>query len=251
MGINTAINARGQNLGFAVPIDIARGILPQLREKGEVVRGYLGVMVREIDQRLQEAFDLPSRDGALVDDVLPGHAADKAGLVHGDVIVEVDGVKITTTRELIDTISAVAPGTEVELKVLRKGKVETLSVEVEERDRDATARTDREEGHGGSAVEDRAGLEVAEITPRLRSYYRIGEDVQGLVVTRVRPVSPAGFEGMREGDVILEANGVDVTAVEQLSRQIDDVDKGAYLRLYVYRPAADRSFHAVLQLDDE
>jgi serine protease Do len=208
-------------------------------------------MVREIDQRLQEAFDLPSRDGALVDDVLPGHAADKAGLVHGDVITEVNGSKITTTRELIDTVSAVPPGTEITLKVLRKGKVETLSVVVEERDKDAVARAGHDEGRGGSAVEDRAGLEVAEITPRLRSYYRIGDDVEGLVVTGVRPVSPAGFEGMREGDVILEANGVDVTTVGQLSTQIDEVDKGAYLRLYVYRPSADRSFHAVLQLDEE
>jgi len=250
MGINTAINARGQNLGFAVPINTARRILPQLREKGEVVRGYLGVMVREIDQRLQEAFGLASRDGALVDDVLPGHAADKAGLEHGDVIIEVNGEKITDTRELIDTVSAVAPGTEIKLKVIRDGKAQSLDAVVEERDRDAAASADHKEDSGGGAVEERAGLEVAELTQRLRSYYRIGEDVDGLVVTKVKPVSPAGFEGLRESDVILEANGAKVTTTEQLSKQIEQVDKGGFLRLYVYRPAAGRSFHAVLELEE-
>ena len=105
VGINTAINARGQNLGFAVPIDTATQILTQLRERGRVVRGYLGIMVGPIDQETAEAFKLSSRDGAFVQEVLKDHAADKAGIRHGDVVVDIDGTRIKDTRDLIDTVS--------------------------------------------------------------------------------------------------------------------------------------------------
>jgi len=251
VGINTAINVRGQNLGFAVPVDTASRILTQLRESGTVVRGYLGVLVRDVDQRRQEAFALPTRDGAFVEDVVSGHAGDRAGLRPGDVVVSVDGVKLSTTRELIDEVSARRPGTTVRLEVLRDGKRITLNAELEERER-AGGRTDEagpEEVAEGDASE-RVGISVGAVTPRVRQAYGIPDGVEGVLITRVAPVSPAGEEGLRRGDVILQANGADVVEPDEVLAAVSRVEAGGYLRLYVLRPMSQQSFFAILKLEE-
>ncbi len=249
IGINTAISARGQNLGFAVPIDTARLILPQLRKHGKVVRGYLGVTVGKVDQKIQEAFGLPARKGAFVQDVMAGHAADKAGIKHGDVIVAVNGKPTDTTRELIDVISSYPPGTRVKLEILRDGKKLTVPVTLEERpgEEGEEAEVGGEGGEGN--VAERVGITVTEITPRLRQMLGLDENLEGVVVTRVDPMSPAGEEGLMRGDVITEANGKAVRSVEGLMAQVRKVKKNGYLRLYVYRPRAERSFFVILKLD--
>jgi serine protease Do len=251
VGINTAINVRGQNLGFAVPIATARQILGQLREHGKVVRGYLGIRIRDIDQRFQEAFGLESRDGAFVDDVVPDHAGDKAGLEHGDVVISVDGKKIKTTRELIDTISLMPPGTKVKLEVIRDGKVEILTAELEERDTqgegeatDPSAEQERDESA------ERIGIEVSELSERRRQYYRVDESIDGIVITDVRAASPAGLGGLNEGDVIIEANGSEVREPEDLRSILSRIEERGLLRLYVHRAMVNRSFFVVLELDE-
>ncbi len=250
VGINTAINAAGQNIGFAVPVEVARRILPQLRENGRVTRGYLGVSVANLRRADAEAFGLKSTDGALVQEVVDGHAAAKAGLRHGDVIVTVDGTGIKTTRELIDTISSLPPGTEVELGVVRNGKRSTVEVTLEERDLEA-ADAEREEGPSGdSDVFERVGLSVSELTPPARQSFRIAEDVQGVVVTRVRPLSPASEGGMAPGLVITEANGEPVTDAAALKSAVEGVGTGGYLRLYVFIPRADSYRFIILKLDE-
>jgi serine protease Do len=247
VGINTAINAGGQNLGFAVPISIAERILPQLRESGKVVRGYLGAQIRDVDAEIQKAFRLDSKDGAFVEEVVSGHAADKAGLRHGDTVIAVDGQPVKDARALIDAVSTRPPGTRVNLDVVRDGKPLGLKVKLEER-----PGTDEVGETGGGEIEDnvgaRIGVAVEELTPRLRDVYHARDDVSGLVITRVSPMSPAGEEGLRPGDVITEANGAAVATAEELERQIKDVEQGGYLRLYVYRPQADRFFFAILNL---
>jgi serine protease Do len=249
IGINTAINIRGQNLGFAVPVNTASRILEQLRESGTVVRGYLGVMVRDIDQRRQEAFSLPTRKGAFVEDVVPGHAGDTAGLKPGDVVLSVDGVELSTTRELIDEVSARRPGTSVRLEVLRDGKRITLKAELEERGR---AEESAEEGGQEEVAEgdsaERAGVSVAAITPRVRQAFGIPDGVGGVVITRVAPMSPAGEEGLRRGDVILEVNGATVAEPDEVLEAVRRVEVGGYLRLYVLRPMSEQSFFAILKL---
>jgi serine protease Do len=251
VGINTAINIRGQNLGFAVPVNTATAILEQLRTKGKVTRGYLGVRISEIDQRLQEVFELESRDGALVEEVMPDRAADKAGLRHGDVVISVDGKKITSTRELIDTVSALPPGTEVKLKVIRKGEEMTITAELEERDsQDAESELSEPEEEESNQSAERVGIEVAELSERNREYYRIDDDIDGLVITDVRTVSPAGLGGLREGDVIVEADGTMMIRPADLIRVLSGIKEGGLLRLYVHRPLANRSFFVVLELDE-
>ncbi len=250
IAINTAINARGQNMGFAVPVNTAKLILPQLRERGKVVRGYLGVTVRNIDQEIQEAFGLPGREGAFVEEVLPGHAADKAGLEHGDVIVAVNGETVENTRDLIDHISAMPPGSKVRLDVLRNGKKLTLKATLEERESPAGESEDDEEKSDEGNVSERVGITVMELTPRVRRYYGIPDKIDGVLITHVKPVSPAADEGLVKGDVITEVNGSGVGSVEAFLDAVRGVKKGGYLRLYVYRPRMDRSFFAILKLEE-
>jgi serine protease Do len=250
IGINTAINAAGQNIGFAIPVNVARRILPQLRERGRVVRGYLGVSVANLEPGEAEAFGLESNAGALVESVVSGHAAEKGGVRHGDVVVSVDGNAVEDTRQLIDTISAMPPGTEVELGLIRNGKPKNLSVTLEERDVDtSTAEPAAGQGDEGDVFE-RVGVTVVALDPTVRQSFRIEEDIVGVVVTRVRPLSPAGEEGMTPGLVITEANGEPVSRPSELRAAIADVEAGGYVRLYVYSPRADINRFVILRLEE-
>ncbi len=249
IGINTAISARGQNIGFAVPINTAKMILSQLREHGKVVRGYLGVSIGEVTREIQEAFGLPDQKGAFVQSVSPGHAADKAGVRHGDVIVAVDGKPTDTTRQLIDLISSYPPGTKVRLEVIRDGKRVSIPVTLEERPDDTGVEPGEVGGEEEGDVSERVGITVTELTPRIRQMFGLEDDLQGVMITRVDPLSPAGEKGLMKGDVITEANGKPVASTADLMKQVKKVGKGGYLRLYVYRPRAEQSFFAILRLD--
>ena len=249
IGINTAISARGQNIGFAVPINTAKMILGQLRERGKVVRGYLGVSIGEVTREIQEAFGLPDRNGAFVQSVSAGHAADKAGVRHGDVIVAVNGKATDTTRQLIDVISSFPPGTKVRLEVIRDGKRITIPVTLEERPDDTGAEPGEVGGGDEGSVAERIGITVTDLTPRIRQMFGLDEGLQGVMITQVDPLSPAGEKGLMKGDVITEANGKPITTTDGLMAQVKKVKKGGYLRLYVYRPRADQSFFAILKLD--
>jgi serine protease Do len=250
VGINTAINAAGQNIGFAIPVDVARRILPQLRENGRVVRGYLGVSINNLSRSEAEAFGLSSSDGALVEQVVPGHAAEKAGVRHGDVIVSVDGEMLEDTRELIDTISAMPPGTEVELGIIRNGKRQDLKVTLEEREAQDEPAEPADGPDDEGDVFERVGVTVTELSPGARQTFRVGTEIEGVVVTRVRPLSPASEKGMQPGFVITEANGEKITSPAELRAATADVEAGGYLRLYVFIPRADTYRFVILQLEE-
>ncbi|MCP4895907.1 MAG: Do family serine endopeptidase [bacterium] len=249
IAINTAINVRGQNLGFAVPADMARQILPQLREHGEVVRGYLGVNIRNITQETQEAFGLSNRNGALVDEVVEGAPAYKAGLRHGDVIVTLDGRELDDTRDLIDLVSAMPPGRVAHLGVIRNGEKIDVDVKLARRD-DADGETSPDEGdEEAEEAAEKIGISITELTPRIREGLELSDGVAGVLVTRVRQLSPAGEQGMVRGDVITEVNGQKVTSPDEFLSLVDDVDSGDLLRIYVFRPRADRSFFVFIRIE--
>jgi len=250
IGINTAINAAGQNIGFAIPIDVARRILPQLRESGRVVRGYLGVSINNLSRTEAEAFGLSNTDGALVEQVVPGHAAETAGMLHGDVIISVDGQRISDTRELIDTISGMPPGTKVELGVIRSGKSRDIIVTLEERELQESAADPSRGPDDEGDVFERVGVTVTELSPGARQNFRIGSEIEGVVVTRVRPLSPASEEGVQPGYVITEANGASVTSPSELRAATEKVEADGFLRLYVYIPRADVYRFVILKLEE-
>ena len=232
IGINAAINARGQNLGFAIPINTAARIVPQLREHGKVIRGYLGVSINNIDQKAQGAFGLESKEGAMVVSVTEDSPAEKAGLTHGDVIVEVDGQAMKDTRALIDTVAALPPGRIVTLDVIRDGKRQEFKVTLGERDAETeTSPVDQGDEDDADAAAERIGVAVTAVDDRVRQMTGLDEGVTGVMITHVRPDSPAGLEGLVRGDIILEANGRNVKSVEDLLGQVRDVKEGGYLRL--------------------
>jgi serine protease Do len=203
VGINAAINPQANTIGFAVPINMAKEILPQLEEKGHVVRGWLGVAVQPITPDLADAMKLDTETGALVSQVMPGSPAEKAGLERGDVIVGFGGTEIDRMRELPRMAAATAPGTRVEVEVVRDGKRKTLKVEMAELDEEqaAVAPSAGQSDRGSTSF----GFDIADVPAALRDALGLGEN-EGAVISQVYPGGPAESAGLRRGDVILEVD---------------------------------------------
>jgi serine protease Do len=235
IGINTAIRGGGaQGIGFATPINTARTLLPQLKQ-GKVVRGYLGMTIGDVNQEVQEAFNLPEARGALVQAVEPGKPADKAGIRHGDVVVEIDGKPIRNNRELIDYISYQPVGSEVKITVFREGKRQTFNAKTAERPDEAEQESDTPT-QAVEPVRDKLGMTVQNITPDLRRLHTLPENVTGVIVTNVKNVSAAGDANITVGDVISEVQGQRVSNTDEFRRIIDTIRSGQRVRMYVSTP---------------
>ena len=235
VGINTAIRGGGaQGIGFATPINTAKRILTQLKS-GKVTRGYLGMGIVPVTDDAKESFHLPDTRGALVQTIEPGKPAERSGVKPGDVVVEVDGHRITTTRDLIDYISYLPVGSTVHLTVIRDEQRKTLTATTAERTDVAENDTTKENNETGPA-RNKLGMSVQEITPLLRQQYGIDDKARGVVVTSVKEVSPAG-EALSEGDVITEVQGQRVTNVDEFRAAIDRARSGQTIRVYVVSSA--------------
>ena len=235
VGINTAISRFAQNIGFAVPINVAKRLLPQLK-KGKVVRGFLGVNIESVNKKWQEAYGLKAPEGALVQSVEKGKPADKAGLKYGDVVTRVDDVSVKTNRDLIDYVSSKAPGVKITIGYIRDGKEQTTVATLETRPEDGEKPAASEEEEGQASRQKMLGLEIDDLTSRARRAYGIDKDTaKGVVVTHVKPVSPAADGNLQEGDVILEVNGAAVGSVDEMQAAIKKAPKGKYIRFYVQR----------------
>jgi serine protease Do len=236
IGINTAIRGGAQGLGFATPINTAKTLLPQLRQ-GKVTRGYLGMTIQEITEDIREGFDLGANvRGALVQAVEPGKPAERAGIQHGDVIVEIDGRKINNNRELIDYISYLPVGTNVKVTVIRNNGRQTLTAKTAERPTGTTAENDDDDAAPAEPVRNKLGMSVQELTPQMRQTYGINSSANGVLVTDVKAVSAAAEANINEGDVISEVQGQRVTSVEQFRSAIEGARSGSRIRLYVTTP---------------
>jgi len=250
VGIDTAIYRPAQNIGFAVPINTAKAILEQLKTKGKVTRGYLGVNIRNIDEDNMKAFGLTSLSGALVESVEAGSPAEKAGVLHGDVVTRVDDRDVKDTQDLISYVSAKPPGAKVRLTILRDGKSRVATVDLGER-RGEQASAEPARGNESGGAREKIGLSVQDLSGQTRQYYRIDPAVTGVLVTGVSEVSAAADAGLAEGDVITEVNGRKVGAASDLSKIVGDAKKGDYLRFYVrrFRPRPV-SFFAIVKVGD-
>src|SRR5450830_1033299 len=235
VGINTAISSRAQNIGFAVPVNMAKRLLPQLK-KGKVVRGLLGVKIESINKKWQETYGLKAPEGALVTSVEAGKPAEKAGLKREDVITKVDDVVVKTNRDLIDYVSGKGPGAKVTIAFLRDGKDKTVVATLEERQETGEQPAKEEDDSKAGNKQKMLGLDLDDLTPQARRAYGIDRELlKGVVITHVKPVSPAGDANLAEGDVILEVNGGVVGSVQELQAQMKKAPKGKYIRLYVQR----------------
>lgn len=251
IGIATAMNWGAENIGFAVPVATLKSVLPQLRDKGRVSRGYLGINIQNLDFDTAKAFGIERAEGALVTEVVGGSPADKAGLRHGDVVLSVDRRTVETTRDLIDYVAAQPPGAKVRLQVLRDGERIEREVELGERSPVETASSESQEG--GSRGLDWLGLDFQDVTPGLRQSHGLPGDIEGVVVLEVAASSPLYDEGVIAGDLITEVNGQSVADGDEFEKAVAGVESGAYLRLYVRRfdprgRDTDRGFFAIVRV---
>ncbi len=241
VGINTAIVTRSggdQGIGFAIPVDLARDVLSQLIESGEVRRGLLGIDIRNIDALMAEALGMDNTRGVLVMGVREGSGAEEAGLQVDDVVVAVDGDPVRNTTQLKSRIGATPPGTEVEIEFLRDGKGKRVSVELGEVTQEVLARG-RSVAEEAEAETASLGLRLRELTPELAERFGY-DDTEGVLVTRIRSGSEAFRRGLRRGDLIVEVNRQPVSSVKEYREIIEELDSGAAVLFRVRRGDANR-----------
>jgi serine protease Do len=209
IGINTAIIAQGQGIGFAIPINMANRILPELKTKGQVTRGWLGVSIQDVTEEIAKSLKLKDNAGVLIAEVLEGDPADKAGLKSGDIIIEVNGKKIKDSHQLLMIVAEFRVGDKVEIKALHDGQEKVFQVIIAERKEKADI-------IAGSGY---FGMTVQEITPEIAKHLGIVKKV-GIIVVDVKEGSPADEAGIRPEDVILRVNKVNVNSLKDYEREM-------------------------------
>lgn len=229
IGINTLISSQGTGIGFAIPINTAKEIIPQLKEKGRVVRGFLGLVPQEITPELQKSLALDAAEGVIISSIQRGTPADRAGLRRYDVVFEIDGRKVESEDQFRRIIAEAKPGQQVRMKVIRDKKVIEVSSEIIERVETPTAPTPPKE------MEDKIGLKVSDISPEMRQRLRLPDDVRGLLVLNVKPGQAADNAGLQKGDLIVEVNRQPVGDAASFQKQIRSLPSGNVLLLYVLR----------------
>ena len=247
IGMNTAIISNGRQegnigIGFAVPINAVRDLLPQLHT-GKVIRGRIGVQITAVKPGEEQEFGLKSRAGAVVGSVEAGGAADKGGLKPGDVVIEYNGRPVATTNELVKMVTATKPGTTVPVKVMRSergaaARERTLNVTVDELDLEAEqGRQARNTPRGGPPQDtgaDSFGLSLQNLTPQRARQLQLPAGTTGAVIAEVDTSGPsAGI--LRPGDVILSVNGQIVADATAAARELQQVAAGRYARILLWR----------------
>jgi len=233
IGINTAIASRtGQSagIGFAVPINLAKEIIPQLKASGRVVRGQLGVTIQtQWNDAIAKQFGVDH--GALITDVTKDSAADKAGLKRGDVIVEYNGKPLKTGSDLPRMVAVTKPGTDVTLKVVRDQKERTVTVKVATM-KDTDMALDEDTDEKSSAVE--LGISVSDLDQQTARQLDLESD-QGVLITKVKVNSAAERAGLTRGDVILEINRRTVSSVGDYREVVAKAKPGDTLLFLIFR----------------
>jgi serine protease Do len=213
VGINTAIFSQtGGNIGigFAIPANLIKDLLPQLKDKGRVVRGFIGTTVQRVTPEIADSLKLKEAQGALVAEVMKGSPAERAGLRTGDVIVEFDRKQVRESSDLPTQVARVAPGTTVQLKILREGREVSIPLTVGEMKDDEII---------ASAPHGELGMTIQPVTPELAQRLEL-ERPEGLVITAVQRGSAAEEAGLRAGDVITQINRRPVKTVEDFRREL-------------------------------
>lgn len=234
VGINTAIFAAGQGLGFAIPINMAKKLIPQLVEKGKITdRGWLGVAIQPMTEELAKSFGLEDESGALVGDVIAGSPAEKTGLKRGDVILKFDGQQIGKSVELPGLVASTPSGKTVDVEILRDGKKQTLKATLGKQETEAGTVAEKEKD-GEAKKADVMGLIVKPLS--MEDAHELGiPQGKGVLIARVEPGSSAEGAGLRSGDVLLEAGGKQINSMDEYKKAAGSLKKGNIVRLLVRR----------------
>ncbi|MCM2264825.1 MAG: DegQ family serine endoprotease [Desulfuromonadales bacterium] len=241
IGINTAIVPGGQGIGFAIPVNMAKQIVDQLRTDGKVTRGYLGVVVQPLSEELAQSFGLDHPHGALVSEVVKDSPAERAGIKRGDVILRFAGQPIDERNALPQIVASSKVGDTVDVLVFRDGREREFKVQVgklsEEGGRDAPS------GASGSEL----GLTVAPLTPELARRYDLDPESRGVLVTAIEPGSAATNANLRPGDLVVEVDGREIGTVKAFEAATGRAAKGKVLRLLIQR--RDTLFYTTLRVE--
>jgi serine protease Do len=228
IGINSAIIATGQGIGFAIPSNMAKNVASQLREKGKVVRGWIGVTIQSVTPEIAQSFGLKEAKGALVADVVAGGPADKAGIKRGNIIVTFDGKDVKNSTDLPWIVAETPVGKTVDVKIIRNAKEMAVKMTIEELTEQRMA-----ESRMRRPVSD-LGMRVDNITPALRSELGI-RDKSGAIVTNVTPGSPADDAGIQPGDVIKEINHHQIKNLNDYDGALGRTEQGKPLLFLIKR----------------
>jgi serine protease Do len=253
IGINAAISSRASNIGFAVPVNQARAVLPQLKARGRVARGYIGVELKDVDPDLQRSLGLGTARGALVQDVTEHSPGERAGLRPYDLITAVDGQAVTSNDELIRRIAATEPGTAVNVDLVRDTRAMQVVVKLAERPGRAAepgeSRPDSQPSvrptSGGSPL----GLAVRDLDREDVARLHLPADVRGVLIARVDPIGPAFDADLERGQVILEVNRRPVASAREFQTLTSAVRPGDVLALYLYLPDEDQRALRTVRID--
>jgi serine protease Do len=229
VGINTAIIPQGQGIGFAIPVNTAKPLIPQLVNDGEVTRGYLGVNIQSISPDLAKAMKLDERKGALVSGVMNGSAADKGGIKRGDIITSFNGKPVKGAHDLPAMVAATPVDKEVQVEILRKGKPQEITVKLGKLPNQHAGLNNQAKPATGQW-----GLQLNEMNEQVGRRYGL-EAEQGVVVVGVEPGSPAQKAGIKKGDVIVEVNQKTVASVKDVTETIKESKDKENLLLLVQR----------------
>ena len=244
IGINAAISSRASSIGFAVPIGSAAAILPQLRARGRVSRGYIGVALRDIDPDIEHSLKLGVSHGAMVEDVTEGSPADHAGLHPYDVVVSLDDHAIRNDDQLIREIAARTPGSTAHLRTMRDGREQSVLIKLTERPPRDGAETSNVRP-GGQPTSDRAkvdpdplplGLTVRDLDRQTLERLELPKQTRGVLIARVEPMSSSFDNGIERGTVLLEINRQRVETVADYRRIARAARPGDILTLWIYAP---------------
>lgn len=232
VGINTAIIAGGQGIGFATPINMVKEVLLQLKDTGHVTRGWIGVSIQELTPELAKSFGLKDTNGVLISSANAGEPADRAGIKAGDIIVSFDGKRITDLSDLPRTVANTSPGKTVEVKLLRDGKEKTVFVKVGAKSDEDAAETVVTEN--GGEPDRRLGLSAQAITPEIAK--RLGKkSAEGVIISGLRPESPAAAAGLRRGDIIREIDRKPIRNTNDFSRALSETAKSDVILFLIER----------------
>jgi serine protease Do len=232
IGINTAIVATGQGIGFAIPINLAKGVITQLKAGGEVTRGWLGVAIQDVNPEMADYYGIEGKKGVFVAEVFKGDPADAAGIKPKDIIVEVNGQKVDTTRQLTSLVANIPVGQSAKVKVIRDGQPKVFSVKVAKRDEAKTVA--RNEPAPPDGRDEMMGMRLSALTPEVAQRFGIREST-GVIVMEVQSGSAAEDAGVRAGDIIKEVNRQAVESVKDCKEALKKVPKDGQVSLFLYR----------------
>ena len=219
VGVNTAIIARGQGLGFSIPVNLTKHVIDQIKDSGRVIRGWLGISIQKVTPEIADVIGVKDGEGVLVADVMSDSPAMVGGLQRGDIILEYNSEKIKEVSDLTGKVALTPPGEIADLKIIRDKKAQDISIKIGEFPEDDKLAKKKEK------PKEKFGLVVVDISPQIANRLNL-DSTDGVIVNSVSRGSAASEAGFKRGDIILEINRVKIKNVKEYSERLDAIGKG-------------------------